>query len=153
MLYVPSLTLGLLSVSKLTTDGFDVAFFPSGKCIVTTRDNNIVLTATEHDQLYYLDKQYYYPELMRTSSCVECLREPETATVGVNLSRGSSVVECDRAPQRSLLGGATLSVESSNGADRGAAMVTDDAPGSQMKAGDLTAEDSAYLHDRNSGVP
>ena len=57
VLYVPGLTLGLISMAVLEKNGY-IIDFSKGKCTVYNKAKSILLRATLKERLYYLDKEY-----------------------------------------------------------------------------------------------
>jgi hypothetical protein len=57
VLYVPSLSIGLLSVSQFDLLGF-VTVFAHGRVCVYSPCNDLLLTGTLIDNLYYMDSEY-----------------------------------------------------------------------------------------------
>ena len=57
VLWVPSLNIGLISISMLDKQGCKTDF-NNGKCIVYNNAQLIILRATLRNRLYYLDKEY-----------------------------------------------------------------------------------------------
>jgi hypothetical protein len=57
VLYVPGLTLGLISIAVLDKNGY-IIDFSKGICTVYNQAKSILLRATLKERLYYLDKEY-----------------------------------------------------------------------------------------------
>jgi hypothetical protein len=57
--YVPRISLGIISISQLTKHGDLTNIFSGGVSNIIDEYGQVLLSATEHDGLYYLDDYYF----------------------------------------------------------------------------------------------